>query len=76
MKKNVLLFLLLLMVCGIAAQSVGQGDDKQVMEYREKTDLDYSMLDFTTSKINAKVIGDRLAKILQSLEMNLYAGLL
>ena len=43
MKKTLLLFLLLLMVCGMAAQSIGQIDEKKVMEYREKIGLDYSM---------------------------------
>lgn len=70
MKKIVLLFSLLLMVCGMVAQSIGQIDEKKMMEYREKIGLDYSMPDFNTSKIDAKVIGVRLAKILQSLEEN------
>lgn len=74
MKKTLLLFSLLLMVCGIAAQSAGQIDEKKMMEYRETIGLDYSMPDFNTSKIDAKVIGVRLAKILQSLEENYVQG--
>ncbi|SNU03315.1 hypothetical protein SAMN06298211_101501 [Prevotellaceae bacterium MN60] len=74
MKKTLLLFSLLLMVCGIAAQSIGQIDEKKMMEYRETIGLDYSMPDFNTSKIDAKVIGVRLAKILQSLEENYVQG--
>ena len=70
MKKTLLLFSLLLIVCGMAAQSTGQIDEKKMMEYRETIGLDYSMPDFDTSKIDAKVIGVRLAKILQSLEEN------
>ena len=58
------------MVCGIAAQSIGQIDEKKMMEYREKIGLDYSMPDFNTTKVDAKVIGVRLATILQSLEKN------
>lgn len=74
MKKTLLLFSLLLMVCGMAAQSIGQIDEKKMMEYRETIGLDYSMPDFDTSKIDAKVIGVRLAKILQSLEENYTQG--
>lgn len=73
MKKTLLLFSLLLMVCGMAAQST-QIDEKKMMEYRETIGLDYSMPDFDTSKIDAKVIGVRLAKILQSLEVNYTQG--
>ena len=74
MKKTLLLFLLLLMVCGMAAQSIEQIDEKKMMEYRETIGLDYSMPDFDTNRINAKVIGVRLAKILQSLEENYVQG--
>ena len=73
MKKTLLLFSLLLMVCGMAAQST-QIDEKKMMEYRETIGLDYSMPDFDTNRINAKVIGVRLAKILQSLEENYVQG--
>ena len=62
------------MACGMAAQSTGQIDEKNMMEYREKIGLDYSMPDFNTSKISQKVIGVRLAKILQSLEENYVQG--
>ena len=34
---------------------------------REKLQLDYSMADYSTSKIDAKVMGPRLAKILETL---------
>lgn len=70
MKKTLLLFSLLLMVCGIAAQSIRQIDEKKMVEYRETIGLDYSMPDFNTTKVDAKVIGVRLATILQSLEKN------
>lgn len=70
MKKTLLLFSLLLMMCGMAAQSTGQIDEKKMMEYRETIGLDYSMPDFNTTKVDAKVIGVRLATILQSLEKN------
>ena len=62
------------MVCGMAAQSTGHGENQKMMEYRETIGLDYSMPDFNTSKIDAKVIGVRLAKILQSLEENYVQG--
>ena len=74
MKKIVLLFSLLLMVCGMTAQSTGQIDEKKMTEYRETIGLDYSMPDFDTNKINAKVIGVRLARLLQSLEVNYTQG--
>ena len=74
MKKTLLLFWLLLMVCGMAAQSIGLIDEKKMMEYREKIGLDYSMPDFDTNRINAKVIGVRLANLLYSLEVNYTQG--
>ncbi len=74
MKKTLLLFSLLLMVCGVAAQSTGQIDEKKMMDYRETIGLDYSMSDFDTNKINAKVIGSRLARLLYSLEVNYTQG--
>lgn len=36
-------------------------------EVREKLQLDWSMPDYTTSKIDAKVMGPRLAKILETI---------
>lgn len=69
-KKLLLTCLLILFAFCVNAQSIGQIDEKKMMEYRETIGLDYSMPDFNTSKIDAKVIGVRLAKILQSLEEN------
>ncbi len=40
-------------------------------ELREKLQLDYSMPDFSTSKLNPKVIGNRLSKMLSKLQDNI-----
>ena len=52
----------------------------RMAKYREAIGLDCSMPDYTTSKIDAKVMGPRLAKILESLCANYtqpnYLGLL
>ena len=47
-----------------------QGKDSQAEKWRKKTDLDYTVPDYSTKKPDAKVMGWRLAKILQSLEQN------
>ena len=39
-------------------------------ELREKLQLDYSMPDFSTSKLDPKIIGDRLSKMLRKLQDN------
>ncbi len=53
---------------------INQISQKKMTEYREKIGLDYSMPDFDTNKINAKVIGARLARLLYSLEVNYTQG--
>lgn len=45
-----------------------QSEDARTAELREKLGIDYSMPDFSTSKIDGRVIGERLAKILQQLQ--------
>ena len=51
------------------AQANKQTDEKKLAEYQNRVrnalQLDYSMPDYTTSRIDAKVMGPRLAKILE-----------
>ena len=68
--KLLLTCLLMQFAFCVNAQNIGQGDDKKTIEYRETIGLDYSMPDYSTSKVDAKVIGTRLAAILHSLERN------
>ena len=69
-KKLLLTCLLMLFAFCVNAQTVGHGENQKMVEYRETIGLDYSMPDFNTTKVDAKVIGVRLATILQSLEKN------
>lgn len=72
MIKKLFLFALLLIACAnVNAQTSSQGEDEKTIEYRQKIGIDFSMPDFNTSKIDGKVIGTRLAKML-SLLMNRY----
>ena len=41
--------------------------DEYKNEVREKLQLDYSMPDYSTSKVNPKVMGPRLAKIFEKI---------
>lgn len=68
-----ILFTLCLLIgaISISAQNSSQGEDEKTIEYRQKIGIDYSMPDFNTSKIDGKVIGTRLAKML-TLLMNRY----
>ena len=62
--------LLLFGAMGASAQTTGAGMSKEEIykaEVREKLQLDYSMTDYSTSKIDAKLMGPRLAKILKSI---------
>ena len=70
MKKLLLTSLLMLFAFCVNAQTIGHVEDKKTIEYREKIGLDYSMPDYNTTKVDTKVIGVRLAAILQSLEKN------
>ena len=47
-----------------------QSKDSQTEKWRQKIDLDHTVPDYSTKKPDAKVMGWRLAKILQSLEHN------
>ena len=72
MKQTLLLLFLLLGAAGsvsVSAQSTwgSPSDDQYNSEVRQKLNLDYSMPDYQTGKINPKVMGSRLASILQEL---------
>ena len=68
MKKLLLITLLMVFTLNISAQTTRQSDDARTVELRQKLGIDYSMPDFSTSKIDGKVIGERLAKLLQQLQ--------
>ena len=72
MKQILLLLFLLLGAAGtvsVSAQSTwgNTSDDQYNSEVRQKLNLDYSMPDYQTGKIDPKVMGPRLASILQEL---------
>lgn len=64
--------LLLLSAATLSAQSTWGtvSDDQYNAEVRQKLNLDYSMPDYTTHKIDPKLMGPRLASILQELCAN------
>lgn len=73
MKTIKILFTALLMLVSLTgyAQANKQTDEEKLAEYQNKVrnalQLDYSMPDYTTSKIDAKVMGPRLAAILNKI---------
>ncbi len=70
-KKLLLTILLLMATVMVSAQRVATSNDGERKENAKKTlALDCSMPDYTTSKIDATVMGPRLAKILESLCVN------
>ena len=54
----------------LTAPAQVQSKDSQTEKWRKKIDLDYTVPDYSIKKPDAKVMGWRLAKILQSLEQN------
>ena len=69
MKTKLLTLFLLLGAASLSAQTVAE-TDKQALynaELRQQIGLDYSMPDYSVKKIDASVIGPRLAKILTRL---------
>ena len=68
MKKLLLITLLMVFTLNISAQTTQQSEDARTVKLRQKLGIDYSMPDFSTSKIDGKVIGERLAKLLQQLQ--------
>ena len=75
MKKQ--LFVILMLICGMSmyAQSIPVTTDSiRNAEYREKIGLDMTVPDFEIKKIDAKVMGTRLAGILEFLLENYHQG--
>ena len=69
--KIILTFLLLMTTVIVSAQRVTTTSDAERREVAKKTlTLDYSMPDYSIKKIDAKAMGTRLAKILESLCAN------
>lgn len=68
--------MLMLMACAYETQAQidVQQDDCKATEMRQKLGIDYSMPDFVTKKIDGKVIGVRLAKMLEFLQKNYTQG--
>ena len=61
----VLTSLLMLFSQSLSAQTTQHSEDARTIELRQELGIDYSMPDFSTSKLDGKVIGERLAKLLQ-----------
>ena len=68
MKKLFLMTMLMLFTQSLSAHTTQQSEDARTIELRQELGIDYSMPDFSTSKIDGKVIGERLAKMLQQLQ--------
>ena len=68
MKKLFLMTMLMLFTQSLSAHTTQQSEDARTVELRQELGIDYSMPDFSTSKIDGKVIGERLAKLLQQLQ--------
>ena len=68
MKKLFLMTMLMLFTQSMSAQTTQQSEDARTVELRQELGIDYSMPDFSTSKIDGKVIGERLANLLQQLQ--------
>jgi hypothetical protein len=67
--KKILLFLFLLISANMFSQSTwgSPSDDQYNAEVRQTLNLDYSMPDYHTGKIDPKVMGPRLAMLLEEL---------
>lgn len=69
MRHFVITFMLLLGAANLSAQSTWTttNEEQYKSEIRQKLNLDYSMPDYTTSKVDPKVMGPRLTSILRDL---------
>jgi hypothetical protein len=67
--KKILLFLFLLISANLFSQSTwgSHSDNQYKSEVRQNLNLDYSLPDYHTGKIDPKVMGPRLALLLQEL---------
>ena len=66
MKKLLLISVLSIAAIAALAQP-SPTDDAQTIELREKLGIDYSMPDFSTSKVDGDIIGTRLSRMLNVL---------
>ena len=55
--RFILISLLLFSAVSMYAQTTQQSEDARTVELRQELGIDYSMPDFSTSKIDGKVIG-------------------
>ena len=72
LKQILTIVLLFIGAMSISAQVDAEmsKDERFKAEVREKLQLDYTLPDYSTSRINAKVMGPRLANILESICKN------
>jgi len=79
MTRQTKLFFTLLLMCipilAIAQPSHAQSDEAKRAEMREKIGLDMTIPDFDTKKVDAKVMGDSLADILDYIMENYQQGI-
>ena len=77
MKKQLLLLYWLFGVISISAQVDVEMSKKEIymVEVRERLQLDCNMPDYSTSSIEAKIIGPRLAKILKAICENYHQNI-
>ena len=60
--------LLQLLALSMSTKVYSQVEDEKTIVLREELGIDYSMPDFSTSKVDGKVIGTRLANMLELLK--------
>ena len=68
--KHILITMFLLMgAMNISAQGVAERckDERYNAQIRKKFQSDYSMLDYSTNRIDAKIMGARLTKIFEDI---------
>lgn len=65
--KKILLICALSIAATAAPAQPSPTDDAQTIELREKLGIDYSMPDFSTSKVDGDIIGTRLSRMLNVL---------
>lgn len=69
MKQILITMLMLIGIMSISAQTSSEisKQEQYKREVQKKLQLDYSMPDYSISKIDAKVMGPRLSKILETI---------
>ena len=74
MKKFLAIILLGLSALTLQAQNNTQEEDAQIVWTRNRIGIDYSIPDFSTKKIDAAIIGDHLADMLNLLQSQYKEG--